>query len=112
MLSSTRAHHGLAPLPAGGTALSPSWGDAGFIPGQSLRRDGSHVGMGVHAFTGVTAPADRNRKEATQMRRAIRVLTGLALIGSWTVGSASGHAATAEKTIKAPSTVGSSSITY
>ncbi|MDX6274523.1 MAG: hypothetical protein QOJ92_1733, partial [Frankiales bacterium] len=46
------------------------------------------------------------------MRRAIRLLTGLVLVGSWTVGAASGHAATPEKTLKAPSGIGSASVTY
>jgi hypothetical protein len=46
------------------------------------------------------------------MRRAIRVLTGLALVGSWTVGSAYSNAATPEKTLKAPSHVGSASVSY
>ena len=46
------------------------------------------------------------------MRRVIRVLTGLVLVASWTVGSTHSQAATPEKTLKAPSKIGQASVTY
>lgn len=46
------------------------------------------------------------------MRRAISLLTGLALVGTWTVGSVAGNAAPPEKTLRVPATVGSASVSY
>lgn len=46
------------------------------------------------------------------MRRAISLLTGLALVGSWTVGIIASHAAAPEKTLRVPATIGSASVSY